>query len=56
MRWIELARRWADKCRTCGETDQRLVTFSQCIHCRVKERKDEEEKTKKVKDQELVGR
>ena len=47
--WNELARRWQDRCVTCGESNQRLVSFSQCVSCRVKEVKNEEAKKQKNK-------
>tara|TARA_B100000579_G_scaffold437987_1_gene470545 strand:+ start:346 stop:528 length:183 start_codon:yes stop_codon:yes gene_type:complete len=34
--WYLLAKRWQDKCIYCGETDQRLVTFSVCYSCKSK--------------------
>ena len=48
--WYELAERWKDRCVTCGEDNQRLVTFSQCINCRIKEREHEKAKNEKTKD------
>ena len=48
--WNELARRWQDRCITCGSSDQRLISFSQCIHCRVEELKREKNKKQKNKD------
>ena len=47
MDWNRLAQRWADRCNLCGETDQKLVSFSICIHCKVKE-----DKKRKVKNAE----
>ena len=48
--WYMLAKRWADRCVTCGESDQRLISFSQCLHCRVRGIKNEESKKQKNKN------
>ena len=48
--WYELAERWKDRCTLCGEDNQRLVSFSICINCRLKERENEKAKNKKNKD------
>lgn len=51
MNWYQLALRWADKCVSCGETDQNKITFSQCFTCRSKknEKRKKEEEAKKNK-------
>ena len=42
--WYRLAERWADRCNLCGENNQRLVSFSICNSCRLKELKRKEAK------------
>tara|TARA_R110002020_G_scaffold33269_3_gene101451 strand:+ start:568 stop:723 length:156 start_codon:yes stop_codon:yes gene_type:complete len=50
MDWIRHAERWKDRCNLCGETDQRLVSFSICISCKVKEDKSKEVKNVKKEE------
>ena len=47
MNWYLLAKRWSDRCIYCGETDQRLVTFSVCYSCRSKNIKSNNKEAKK---------
>jgi len=47
MKWYELASRWRDRCVTCGESNQRLISFSQCISCRTKENEAKKNKESK---------